>query len=62
MHNLETVLENEMHKVLWDFEILTYLGQTTKPGNRQQKKRTYGIVDFAILTDHKVKMKKRKER
>ena len=23
MHNLESVLENEMHKNLWDFEIQT---------------------------------------
>ena len=23
MHNLDSVLENEMHKILWDFEIQT---------------------------------------
>ena len=23
MHNLETVMENETHKIIWDFEIQT---------------------------------------
>ena len=33
------------------------LGQKTKLYNNQQKKRTFKIVDFAVLADHKVKWK-----
>ena len=34
------------------------LGQKTRPYNYQQKKnRTYIIVDIAVLTDHRVKLK-----
>ena len=53
-----------MHKLLWDFEIngLPNLGQTTKSSNNQQKKRTCKIVDFAILSDHKVKLKENEKR
>ena len=30
----------------------------TRPYNNQQKKRTCKIVDFAVLADHRVKLKK----
>ena len=33
------------------------LGQTTKPYNNQQKKRTCRIVDFAVPADHRIKLK-----
>ena len=51
MHNPESVLENEMHKLLWDFDIQTdhlNFGQTTRPYNNQQKKRTCWIVNFVV--------------
>ena len=33
MYNLESVLENETHTILWDFEIHQSQGQKTKPSN-----------------------------
>ena len=57
MHKPESVLENEMHKLLWDFEIQTDYQISTRPYNNQQKKRTRRIVDFAVLADHRVKLK-----
>ena len=33
------------------------LGQTTRPYNNQQEKRTCKIVDFAVPTDHRIKLK-----
>ena len=52
-------MENELHKLLWDFEIQSpNLGLTTGPYNNQQKKkRTCRIVDFAVSADHRVKLK-----
>ena len=41
MHNPESVQENEMHKVLWDFEIQTdphSLSQTARPSDSKKKK------------------------
>ena len=43
MHNSESVLENETHKVFGDFKIQTdlyNLGQMTKPCDRQKKNKT----------------------
>ena len=39
MDNPESVLENETHKILWDFEIQKDLGHTTRPRDSQQKER-----------------------
>ena len=60
MHNSESVLENETHKFLWDFEIKTdHLFPAGRPDLMivNKKKRTGWIVDFAVLADHKVKLK-----
>ena len=41
MHNPASVLENDTHKFLWDFDIQTdthNLGQKTRPYNNQQKR------------------------
>ena len=74
MHKLESVLEIEMHKILWDFEIqmdhsvleiqMDHSVLTRKPDFMliNKKKRTCHLVDFAILPDHKVKMKESKMR
>ena len=38
------------------------LGQMTRPSDSQQKKRTCRVVDFAVQTDHKVKIKENEKR
>ena len=54
-HNLESVLENETHKILWDFKIQTdHLISARRP----TKKRTYRIVEIPVPADHWVKLKK----
>ena len=41
----------------WDINRSPNLGQKKRPSNSQQKKRTYRIVYFAALADHRVKLK-----
>ena len=41
----------------WDTNGSPNLGQTTRPCNNQQKKRTCRIVDFAVPADHRAKFK-----
>ena len=41
----------------WHTNGSPYLGQTARAYNDQQKKRTCRIVDFAVLAEHKVKLK-----
>ena len=65
MHNLETVLENETHKLFLDFDIQTdYLISARRPDLIiiNKKERTCKIVDFAIPTVHKVKLKECEKR
>ena len=62
MHNPEPVLENETHKLLWDFEIqMDHLISARQPDhliiNNNKQKRTCRIVDFAIPAGHGVKLK-----
>ena len=61
MHNTESILENEMHKLLWDFEIQTdHLISARRPDLikvKKKKKRTCRIGDFDVPVDHKVKLK-----
>ena len=59
MHNPTPVLENDTHKLLWDFNIQT---DHRIPARRTDliiinKKKTCKIVDFAVLADHRVKLK-----
>ena len=57
---LESTLENEMHPILWDFEIQTDHPITAKRPNPvliNKKKRTYYLVVVAIPTNHRVKIK-----
>ena len=42
---------------LWHSNGLPNLSQKTRPYNNQQKKRTCKIEDFAVLADHRVKLK-----
>ena len=60
IHNPESVLENETHKLFWDFDIQT----DPLISDRQpdlivinKKKRTCRIVDFAVSADQRVKLK-----
>ena len=59
MNNPAPVLENDTHKLLWDFDThrSPNLGQKTRPNNNQQKKRTCKIIDYAVPADHKTKLK-----
>ena len=59
MHNPAPVLENDTHKLLWDFNIQT---DHLIPARRSdliiinKKKRTCKIVDIAI-PDHRINLK-----
>ena len=69
MHNPESVLENETQNES------SNLGQSTRPGDskkkkkinkkkkkkKRKKKRTCRIVDFTVLVDHRVKLKRKEE-
>ena len=59
-HKPESVLENDTHKILWDFEIQTdHLIPARRPDLVliNKKKRMCHIVDFAVPADHRVKLK-----
>ena len=54
------VLENDTHKLLWDFDIHTdHLISARRPGliTFKENKRNYKIVDFAVPADHTIKLK-----
>ena len=61
MHNLTPVLENDTHKLLWDFDVHTdHLISARRPGLiiiNNKKKRISKIVDFAVPADHRIKLK-----
>ena len=60
MHNPAPVLENDTHKLLWDFNIQTdHLIPARRPDLIiiKKKKRTCKIVDFADPADHRIKLK-----
>ena len=64
MHNAESVLANETHKLLWDFDIQTdHLISARQPDNHNnKKKRTGKIGDFTVLADHRVKLKENEKK
>ena len=60
MHNPAPVLENDTHKLLWDFNIQT---DHLIPARRldliiiyKKKKKICKIVDFAVLADHRINL------
>ena len=59
MHNPESVLENETHKLIWDFEIQTDHQILSRRPDLIiiKKERTCRIIDFAVPADHIVKLK-----
>ena len=65
MHNPSSVLENDTHKLLWDFNIQTdHLIPARSPNLIiiNKKKRTCKIVDFAVPADHRIKLKECEKR
>ena len=61
MHNPAPVLENDSHKLLWDFNIQTdHLILSRKPDLIiiNKKVRICKIVDFAVPADHRINLKK----
>ena len=60
MRNPAPVLENDTDKLLWDFDIHThYLISARRPDLIiiNKKKRSCKIIDFAVLADHRIKLK-----
>ena len=61
MHNLAPVLENDTHKLQWDFDVQTgHLILARRPDLiiiNKTKKRICKIVNFAIPADHRIKLK-----
>ena len=61
MHNPAPVLENDSHKLLWDFSIQTdHRIPTRRPDLiiiNKKKKRICKIVDFAVPADHRINLK-----
>ena len=60
MHNSAPVLENDSHKLPWDFKKQTdHLIPARKPDLIiiNKKKRICKIVDFAVSADHRINLK-----
>ena len=60
MHNPAPVLENDSHKLLWDFNIQTdHLIPARRPDLIiiNKRKRICKIVDFAVPADHRINLK-----
>ena len=60
MHNPAPVLENDTHKLLWDFNIQTdHIIPARKPDLIiiNKKKKICKIVDFAVPADHRINLK-----
>ena len=56
MHKPAPVLENYLHKLLWNFNIQTdHLIPARRP---DKKKGICKIVDFAVPADHRINLKK----
>ena len=68
MHNPAPVLENDTHKLQWDFDIQTdHLISARRPdliiiNEKKKKKRTCKIVDVAVPADHRIKLKECEKR
>ena len=60
MHNPAPVLENDSHKILWDFNIQTdHLIPARRPYLIiiNKRKRICKIVDFAVQAYHRINLK-----
>ena len=59
MHNPRPVLENDTHKLLWDFYIhMDHLISDRRPDQSNKSNEIiFKIVDFAVPADHRIKLK-----
>ena len=65
--NPASVLKNDTHKLLWDFDIQTghrisarrpdLIIIDKKRKKKKEKRRTWKILDFAVPADHRIKLK-----
>ena len=68
MHNPAPVLENDSHKLPWDFNIQTdHLIPARRPdliiiNKKKKKKRICRIVDFAVPADHRINLKENEKK
>ena len=69
MHNQAPVLENDSHKLQWDFDIQTDdLISARRPdliiinNNNNKKKKICKIFDFTVPADHRIKLKECEKR
>ena len=65
MHNPAPVLENDTHKLLWDFNIQTdHLIPAKRPDLIiiNKKKKICKIVDFAVPADHRINLKENEKK
>ena len=65
MHNYILLLENETHE-LWDFDIQTYHLTAARRADliiiNNKKKRICKTLDFAVLIDHRIKLKENEKK
>ena len=62
MHNPAAVLENDTHKLLWDFDIHTDDLISSERQDLIIKKKKKRTVDFALPADHRIKLKEREKK
>ena len=70
MRNPAPVLENDTHKLLWDFNIQTdHLIPARRPDliiinkkKKKKRKKICKIVNFAVPADHRIKLKEREKK
>ena len=66
MHNPAPILENDTHKLLWDFDIqMDHLISARRSDLiiiKKKKRKFAKIVDFAVLADHRIKLKEWEKR
>ena len=65
MHNPASVLENDTHKPLWDFDIQTdhlISARRFRFIIINKEKRICKIMDFAIPADHRIKLKENEKK
>ena len=59
MHNPAAVLENDTHKLLWDFDVqMDHLISARRPDLIviNEKKKTWKIVYFPVAADRRIKL------
>ena len=66
MHNPAPLLENDTHKLLWDFDVQTdHVISARRPDliikkkkeKKNKRERICKIVDFAVPADHRINLK-----